>query len=216
VFQQSISWQTKATYDILDNQFPGETMNLRRFAPFCALIVVTLVGVSGAATQSPAAAQPQAIPADAPTRDQVMTLLDLLQVRRSMQQMMAGMKDSLKAGMLQGLKRDVGNLSQKQINKLNLLVDTAFEDIQLEDFIDVMIPVYQRHLSKSDIEEMIRFYSGPTGQKLLREQPQMMQESMQAAQKVQQAKMDSMMDRIERKMKVSDDDAGATKPPEKK
>jgi hypothetical protein len=64
---------------------------------------------------------------------------------------------------------------------------------------------------------MIRFYSGPTGQKLFREQPQMIQESMRAAQTVQQAKMDSMMDRIERKMKESsDDDAATAKQPEKK
>jgi uncharacterized protein len=193
-------------------------MNYKRVAPFCVLIVaVSLMGVSAAATQAGAAPQSSALPADAPSRDQVMTLLDLLQVRRNMQQMMSGMKESMKSGMLQGLKRDVRDPSQKQIDKLNLLVDTAFEDLRLEDFIDVMIPVYQRHLSKSDIEEMIRFYSSPTGQKVLREQPQMIQESMRAAQTVQQAKMDSMMDRIERKMKESsDDDAAPAKQPEKK
>jgi hypothetical protein len=193
-------------------------MNYKRVAPFCVLIVaVSLMGVSAAATQAGAAPQSSALPADAPNRDQVMTLLDLLQVRRNMQQMMSGMKESMKSGMLQGLKREVRDPSQKQIDKLNLMVDTAFEDLRLEDFIDVMIPVYQRHLSKSDIEEMIRFYSSPTGQKVLREQPQMIQESMRAAQTVQQAKMDSMMDRIERKMKESsDDDAAPAKQPEKK
>ena len=166
--------------------------------------------------QAQAAGPTSTLPANAPSRDQVMTLMDLLQVRRNMQQMMAGMKESMKAGVLQGLKREVRDPSQKQIDKINVLVEAAFENIRLEDFIDVMIPVYQRHLTKADIEEMIRFYTSPTGQKLLREQPQMMQESMQAAQKVQEAKMGSIMDNVERKMKeYADEDSTTPKQPGK-
>jgi hypothetical protein len=190
-------------------------MNIRRFAPFCALILAaTLASVPSAAMQAQAAASTAALPADAPSRDQVMTLMDLLQIRRTMQQMIAGMKDGMKAGALQALKRDVREPSQKQIDKINVIVDTAFEDMKVEDFIDGAVTVYQRHLSKVDIDEMIRFYNSPTGQKLLREQPQMVQESMKAAQAVQQAKMDSIMDKIDRKVKeLSDDDSPtATKP----
>ena len=40
-----------------------------------------------------------------------------------------------------------------------------------------MVPVYQKHLSKSDVEEMIKFYSTPTGQKILREMPAMTAEA---------------------------------------
>jgi hypothetical protein len=128
-------------------------MNYQRIVRLFALSLVFLLPSLPACAQVLAAHDGVALPADAPSRDQVMTLLDLLQVRRNMQQLMTGMKDSMKAGLLQGLKRDVRDPSQKQIDKLNLLVDTAFEDVRLEDFIDVMVPVYQRHLSKSDIEE---------------------------------------------------------------
>jgi uncharacterized protein len=193
-------------------------MNYRWFALFYVLILsVPFMGVSAAALQTQSATSTSALPADAPSRDQVMTLMDLLQVRRNMQQMMGGMKEAMKAGALQGLKREVRDPSQKQIDKINVLVEAAFEQMRLDDFIDVMIPVYQRHLSKADIEEMIRFYTSPTGQKLLREQPQMMQESMQAAQAVQEAKMGSILDNIERRMKESaDEDSGATTLPNKK
>jgi len=155
---------------------------------------------------------PPPLPADAPSRDQVMTLMDLLQMRRTLQQMMTGMKEAAKTSFLQAMKRDVRDPSQKQIDRINAVVDAAFEDIKVEEFIDVTIPVYQRHLSKTDIEEMIRFYTSPTGQKLLREQPQMMQESMQAAQAFQQAKMGGVMDKIERRMKESDDSTPAKTP----
>jgi uncharacterized protein len=193
-------------------------MNYRWFALFCVLILaVPLMGVSAGALQMPAGTSSSALPADAPSRDQVMTLMDLLQVRRNMQQMMGGMKQAMKAGALQALKRDVRDPSQKQIDKINVVVEAAFEDMRLEDFIDVMIPIYQRHLSKADVEEMIRFYTSPTGQKLLREQPQMIQESMQAAQKVQEAKIGKVMDNIERRIKeFTDDDSAATAPSGKK
>ena len=60
-----------------------------------------------------------------------------------------------------------------------------------------MIPVYQRHLSKSDLDSVIAFYSSPVGQKLLREQPQMIQESMQAMAPIQQRMMRDMMDKVQ-------------------
>jgi len=44
--------------------------------------------------------------------------------------------------------------------------------------LDDMIPVYQRHLTKQDVDSMLAFYNTPTGQKLLREQPAMMAEGM--------------------------------------
>jgi hypothetical protein len=43
-----------------------------------------------------------------------------------------------------------------------------------------MIPIYQRHFSKTDVNSMTSFYSSPTGQKFLREMPAVMAESMQA------------------------------------
>ena len=46
--------------------------------------------------------------------------------------------------------------------------------------LDDMIPVYQKHLTKSDVDEMIKFYSTPTGQKFLREMPAMTAEGMEA------------------------------------
>jgi hypothetical protein len=192
-------------------------MNFHKLVLLCALFaVVTFAAAPASATQA-LPGNAAALPADAPSRDQVMTLMDLLQIRRSMQQMLTGMKDALKANLLQAMKRDVRDPSQRQIDKINAVVDAAFEDLKLDDFIDATVPIYQRHLSKVDIEEMIRFYTSPTGQKLLREQPQMLQESMHAAQAVQQAKMDSLMDKIDRKMKeLSDDDGPTTKQPVKK
>ena len=44
-----------------------------------------------------------------------------------------------------------------------------------------MAPVYQKHLTKGDIDNLVAFYSSPTGAKLLREMPSIVAESMQSA-----------------------------------
>jgi hypothetical protein len=60
-----------------------------------------------------------------------------------------------------------------------------------------MIPVYQKHLSRADVDAMNTFYSSPTGQKLLKEMPAMTAESMQAASPHMQAMLEKVMDRAE-------------------
>jgi hypothetical protein len=56
-----------------------------------------------------------------------------------------------------------------------------FENLPIDEIINAMIPIYQRHLTKGDIEGLVAFYSTPTGQKLLKELPEISKEGMQVA-----------------------------------
>jgi hypothetical protein len=134
--------------------------------------------VAEAAAQ--AKAKSEGLAADAPTRDQVMKLLDLLQIRKSMSLMMDGMKQAMKQGAEEAFRERVPNPTPKQLEALNGMVDDMMADMPLDEMIEAMVPIYRRHLSKSDVDEVIRFYSSTVGKKLLREQPQMIQEGMQA------------------------------------
>ena len=49
-----------------------------------------------------------------------------------------------------------------------------------------MVPVYQRHLTHSDVRIIIDFYNSPTGQKMIKETPTMMAEGMQVVQPILQ------------------------------
>ena len=161
--------------------------------------------VAEAAAQ--AKAKPEGLAADAPTRDQVMKLLDLLQVRKSMSLMMDGMKQAMKQGAEEAFRERVPNPTPKQLEALNGMVDDMMADMPLNELIEAMVPIYRRHLSKSDVEEVIRFYSSAVGQKLLREQPQMIQEGMQAGVEIQQKRMDQMMAKIrERTEKMAEEE----------
>ncbi|MFL6373873.1 MAG: DUF2059 domain-containing protein [Pyrinomonadaceae bacterium] len=48
---------------------------------------------------------------------------------------------------------------------------------------DVFVPVYAHHFTDDELRDLIAFYKTPTGQKLVRETPQMMVETMSATTK---------------------------------
>jgi len=166
------------------------------------LLVLLAVAAPVFAQQSVAEAAAQAkskveaFPADAPTHDQVMTLLDLLQVRKMMATMMDGMKQAMKQGAEQSFRERVPDPTPKQLEALNGMVEDAIGGLPMDEMVEAVVPIYRRHLSKSDVDEMIRFFGGPVGQKLLREQPQMMQEGMQAGVAVQQKRMEQIKIKI--------------------
>ena len=46
--------------------------------------------------------------------------------------------------------------------------DKIYNDVikeSMNEYIEISIPIYQKYLSKSDLEEMIKFYQTPIGQK---------------------------------------------------
>ena len=158
----------------------------------------------------------QALPADAPSRDQIMTLLDLLQVRRNMAAMMENMKRVMKDSAEQAFRRKIPNPTAKQLEAVHSSIDAALDDLPMDEMVNAVVTVYQRHLSRTDLEELIRFYSSPVGQKLIREQPQIMQESMQAGAEIQNKRMDEVMAKIEKSMQKLDEAEKVQAPPAKK
>jgi hypothetical protein len=161
--------------------------------------------VAEAAAQ--AKAKSEGLAADAPTHDQIIKLMDLLQIRRNMSLMMDGMKQAMKQGAEQAFRERVPNPTPKQLEALNGMVDDMMADMPLDEMVEAMVPIYRRHLSRTDVDEVIRFYSSAVGQKLLREQPQMIQEGMQAGVEIQQKRMDQMMAKIrERTEKMAEEE----------
>ena len=46
--------------------------------------------------------------------------------------------------------------------------------------IDMLVPIYATHLTQSELDELVRFYSSPIGQRLTAAQPAIFKESMAA------------------------------------
>jgi TonB family protein len=145
--------------------------------------------------------------ADKPTKEQVQEFLDLMQSRQMMAQLVEGMRAAQKVGFEETFKRLVPNARPELLQKVDSLTDEAFLDFPVQEMLDAIIPIYQRHLTKTDFDGIIRFYKSPIGQKFLKERPAMVQESMQAGQAIMLQKLPDLLDRLKTNVaKLADDE----------
>ena len=151
--------------------------------------------------------------ADVPaTREDIFTLFNLMHIREQVDLAMESIAKQQRAIMHDNLKRQSPRISAEDLARLDQFTRDIMKDLPVDGMLDDMVPVYQKHLTKSDVEAMSTFYSSPTGQKLLREMPAMTAESMQAASPRIQAMMDNVMDRAQQMAKKEDREKKPTSP----
>jgi len=195
----------------------------------CLLSLVLLSSVccwSAQQAERPSA-QPQPSPAKArpssaasqgpPSKEQVAKLLELLQVRRNVESMFMETKEQVMNEAEQELRRRVPEPSVAQIARLHGMINNEFDRLSAGELVESIIPVYQRHFTKGDIDAIVAFYSSPVGQKMQREQQSMMRESMQAAGSRQQQKMEAILQKIQDQMDqvIQDESPKQDDPPKK-
>jgi uncharacterized protein len=60
--------------------------------------------------------------------------------------------------------------------------ETFKQELDANELMQAIIPVYQKHLTEEDIQAILVFYNTPAGKKLISAQPSIMQESMMIGQ----------------------------------
>lgn len=137
-------------------------------------------------------------PGDVPaTREDVMKLFNTMNIHEQMRLVMESVLKQQRAMIHDTLRKRTPQITDEELAHLDQLTTDVTKDMPTDTLLDDMIPVYQKHLTKSDVDAMNTFYASPTGQKLMREMPAMTSESMQAAAPHMQAMMDKIMDRAE-------------------
>jgi hypothetical protein len=126
-----------------------------------------------------------------------MKLLDLLQVRDSLQVTLDAVRKQMRTSAEDQFREKILKPSPEQLKAIQGIVDDAFGAISVDDMIKDVVPVYQKHLTRSDVRALVAFYSSPPGQKILREQPAMIRESMQATGAGQQKRMEAMIAQVD-------------------
>lgn len=161
---------------------------LKLYAGFCIL----LLPIPGLLAQTPST------PSDtASSREQVMRFLDVTQAKSRVEQILAGMAKQARLGAEIGFKQKVPDASPEQLARVDSISDSIFKDFSADEMIDAIVPIYQKHLSKVDIDGILAFYASPPGQKLLQEMPAILSESMEAGGKIGRQKMESINRRVE-------------------
>ena len=131
------------------------------------------------------------------TRDDILKLFDTMHIRDQMRLVMDSVAKQQREMIREGLKKRAPQMTEQDLARLDQFTSDVLKDFPVDGMLDDMIPVYQKHLNKADVDAMNAFYQSPTGQKMLREMPAMTAESMQASSPRIQAMMDKVMERAE-------------------
>jgi uncharacterized protein len=141
---------------------------------------------------------------DAPaTRDDVQKLFTTLHIHEQMRSIMQISAQQSMRTVRESLKQKLPNVADSDLDRATAMTDTLLKSMDLDGMLNDMIPVYQRHLTKSDVAAMAAFYETPTGQKLLREQPAMTAEAMKAVQPRMEKMLSNLMDQAEKTARES-------------
>lgn len=167
---------------------------MKRITQIFLLVILTL---------SPVWAQ-DATSNDAPaTREDIQRLFTTLHLREQVRSIMEISANQSMQAVRESLKQKLPNASDSDLNRATAMTDALLKSMDLDGMLDDMIPVYQRHLTKSDVAAMSAFYETPTGQKLLREQPAMTAEAMKAVQPRMEKMLNNLMDQAEKTARES-------------
>jgi uncharacterized protein len=137
----------------------------------------------------------------AASKEDIQHLFEVMQIHQQMRQVMDVMMKQQSTMIHETLKNRYPQTSAERIARADQLISETMKDMPMDAILDDMIPIYQKHFSKPDIDAMSTFYASPTGQKMMREMPALTTEAMQASYARMQKQMDAMMQRAEQIVK---------------
>jgi hypothetical protein len=152
------------------------------------------------------------------TKADVERYFQIVKSHDMMKKVMAAMTPAVHQMMHEQFLKHQDELPADYEPKMNAMIDTMFENMPMDEMMQAMVPVYQKHLTKSDIDNLVAFYSSPTGAKLLRDMPSILSEAMQDMMPIMTKHVDTVKrtllretnDMIAQSKKPSDDKASAT------
>lgn len=135
--------------------------------------------------------------ASAPSKEDVLKFMEVLHIKSQLTQYFQGVAKEAKLGAEDGFKEKIPNATPEQLAQVDNFADGLFKNMPVDEMMDAMIPIYQKHLSKEDLEGILAFYASPIGQKLQREQPAMTQESMKVGGEIGRRRIGAMMQQMD-------------------
>jgi hypothetical protein len=175
---------------------------MKRFA-FAVLACLVFTSISFA----------QQSAADAPaSKEDIEKYLDTMHTRDMMTSTMTAMTKQMHQMTHAQLEKQL-NLPPDFEARMDKMMDDMIKDFPVDELIQAMVPAYQKHLTKGDVDALTAFYSSPTGQKVLKEMPATTADAMQSASGIIQKMMAKMQDRLQNEIaQVQKESDGSSKP----
>jgi hypothetical protein len=140
------------------------------------------------AAASPESAPPTVPPDQQPTKQQLAKLFEVMQIRRQVGAVMQVFPVMIQQQVRQQEKEiaesqpESARMTPEQQAALDKVTDRYLEKAMnlypVDEMLDDMAAIYQRHFTREDVDVYIAFYSTPAGKHLLQMTPVIMQEYM--------------------------------------
>jgi hypothetical protein len=154
------------------------------------------------ATASAQQSTDSATKADPATKEDVQKMFDVMQARRNAEAMLNNLKQQIPSMISSSFAKQLPNATAEQKTQMDAfikeMVQKIYSNMPFEELLQAQIPVYQRHFTRAEIQQMTQFYSSPVGQKFLTEMPTVVSESMQASYPIVQRWVSSQMAEIQK------------------
>lgn len=137
---------------------------------------------------------------DAASREDVKKLFDVMASREQMSQTMQQVFAQMRNLNREEIKKRHPEVSEADLARMDRQSEDLMKNFPLDEMLGDLVPVYQRHFTKPDIDALIAFYSSSAGQKFLHEMPAVTAETMRAVYPRIQAEVDAALKRAEEKI----------------
>ena len=133
------------------------------------------------------------------TKADVERYFQLVKSHDLMKKLMATMSQNQRQLMHEQYLKHKDELPEDYESQMETLMANLWAKMPLDEMMQAMMPAYQKHFTHGDIENLIAFYSTPTGAKLLNEMPSIMAEAMQDMMPVISRYVDTMQQTLKEK-----------------
>jgi len=140
---------------------------------------------------------------DPATRDDIILYLRTMRSHDLVKKMMEVQSESMQKLMHDQILQDKGTLPPDFDKRMKKAMADLIKNMPVDDIIQAMIPAYQDHFTRGDIQAMNAFYSSPVGQKVLEELPAVNQEGIKAALPILSKYLTDWKDRIQQDLEKS-------------
>jgi uncharacterized protein len=134
---------------------------------------------------------------DAASKEDVKKLFEVMASRQQLAEMMQQVSAQMRKMNREEIKTRRPEITEAELRHMDQQSEELIKNFPVDEMLGDMIPIYQRHFSKSEIDALTAFYSSPPGQKFLHEMPTVTAETMRAVYPRIQAQVDAALKRAE-------------------
>jgi hypothetical protein len=136
---------------------------------------------------------------DVASKEDVKKLFDVMASRQQMADMLQKVFAQMRTLNREEIKKRHPDITEAELARMDRESEDLMKNFPLDAMLGDMIPVYQRHFTKTEIDALTAFYSSPVGQKFLQEIPAVTAETMRVVYPRLQAEIDAVLKRAEEK-----------------